>query len=522
MTKAFRLPTGDRATDAGLIRIAVLAVGGQGGGVLSGWIVALAEANGYLAQVTSVPGVAQRTGATVYYVEMIPDRGRVPVLALMPSPGDLDIVIAAEIMEAGRAVTRGFVTPGQTTLIASDHRVYAVSEKIVPGDGQADRDRVRDAAEEAAARFVCFDMERMAEDTGSHISACLFGALAGSGALPFERRVFEETIRASGRGVDASLRAFGTAFDAAGARAEIPPEMARDPAPAEVIGPSGPLAAWHALCRRVGDMPKVVRPMARAGLRKVCDYQDVAYGSEYLDLLERGLARDRHAGGTRWDWAYSCAMAKYLAQAMCYDDTIRVADLKTRGSRFDRVREHARPRGGAVLEITEYMHPRGHEVCGMLPTRLGRWVAARPKVGAWIDRRVSRGRRVRTNSLMPFLMLYALAGLRPVRRRLLRHAHELEHRDAWLAEAERCVMRDYALGVEVLTCRRLIKGYSDTHARGVSRFDRVVGAVPLVETREDAADWIRRLREAALADEKGTALDGAIATVKSFAAPVGA
>ena len=49
-------------------------MGGQGGGVLTDWIVATAEANGWQAQSTSVPGVAQRTGATFYYIEMLPPR----------------------------------------------------------------------------------------------------------------------------------------------------------------------------------------------------------------------------------------------------------------------------------------------------------------------------------------------------------------------------------------------------------------------------------------------------------------
>lgn len=54
------------------ITIAILAMGGEGGGVLADWLVDLAEQNGYFAQTTSVPGVAQRTGATVYYLELFP------------------------------------------------------------------------------------------------------------------------------------------------------------------------------------------------------------------------------------------------------------------------------------------------------------------------------------------------------------------------------------------------------------------------------------------------------------------
>ena len=111
------------------IRIAILAMGGQGGGVLADWIVELAEAQGWFAQSTSVPGVAQRTGATIYYIEMLPAAAKAPVLALMPTPGDVDIVMAAEFMEAGRSILRGLVTPDRTTLIASTHRAFAVAEK---------------------------------------------------------------------------------------------------------------------------------------------------------------------------------------------------------------------------------------------------------------------------------------------------------------------------------------------------------------------------------------------------------
>ncbi|HSM85010.1 MAG TPA: hypothetical protein VLT16_02605, partial [Candidatus Limnocylindrales bacterium] len=125
------------------ITVAILAMGGEGGGVLADWIVDLAEHCGYLAQTTSVPGVAQRTGATIYYVELFPEgpakaAGKDPVMALMPVPGEVDVVIASELMEAGRAITRGLVTPDRTTLIASTNRVYSMTEKIAMSDGRVD------------------------------------------------------------------------------------------------------------------------------------------------------------------------------------------------------------------------------------------------------------------------------------------------------------------------------------------------------------------------------------------------
>ena len=75
-------PKAGATEDERVIKLAVLAVGGQGGGVLADWITDVAERNGYVAQSTSVAGVAQRTGATIYYVEMARDTGRLPVFAL--------------------------------------------------------------------------------------------------------------------------------------------------------------------------------------------------------------------------------------------------------------------------------------------------------------------------------------------------------------------------------------------------------------------------------------------------------
>ncbi len=216
------------------ITIAITAMGGQGGGVLADWIVDLAEHAGWTAQSTSVPGVAQRTGATIYYVEIINAPGA--ILALMPVPGDVDIVIAAELMEAGRAIQRGLVTPNRTTLIASTHRALSMAEKIKPGDGTAPSPPILEAAALAAHRLLAADMQEAAERAGSVISAALFGALAASAALPFPRDAFEQTIRRAGLSVEPSLRAFAAGHDAV----TTPPPAPASPTtpPHHIAGPN--------------------------------------------------------------------------------------------------------------------------------------------------------------------------------------------------------------------------------------------------------------------------------------------
>ncbi len=495
---------------AGVIKLAIYAVGGQGGGVLTGWIEDLARAEGWACQATSVAGVSQRTGATIYYIEMAPAGPRSPVFSLMPAAGDVDVMIAAEWMEAGRAMIRGFVTPDRTTLIASTHRNLAVSEKMVPGNGLADAEAVREAAQQAARRLIAADFEATAVKAGSVISATLFGALAASAALPFPRTAFEAAIRAGGKGVDASLRAFTAGFDASETGEAARPQPAEAARPSAPQGPPHLLAEWSKLAARAAAFPAPVAEMAAHGLAKVVDFQDIAYGAAYLDRLDRLIARDR----APWDFAREAA--KYLANAMAYDDVIRVADLKTRAPRFARIRGEMAAGEAQVLHLTEFMHPRAEEIAGLLPRRMGERVSGSPTWMARLDRWFNRGRRMRTDGIPAFLTLWLLGGMKRWRLRTLRHAQERAHTDTWLATATEQLDRDYDLAVEILRCRRLIKGYSDTHARGLSKYDRVLDGIALVAQRPDAADWARRLREAALADEAGRALDGALDTIRSF------
>ena len=54
------------------ITLLIAALGGEGGGVLTDWIVRRRRTPASPVQSTSIPGVAQRTGATTYYIEILP------------------------------------------------------------------------------------------------------------------------------------------------------------------------------------------------------------------------------------------------------------------------------------------------------------------------------------------------------------------------------------------------------------------------------------------------------------------
>lgn len=508
-----------------VIKIAILAMGGEGGGVLADWIVDLGEASGYLAQTTSVPGVAQRTGATIYYVELYSQAQAqadqaTPVLALMPLPGDVDVVLASELMEAGRAVQRGLVTRDRTTLIASTHRVFSIAEKSALGDGRVDSKELLAHAGQAAKRFIHFDMEQAAQASGSVISAVLFGALAGAGVLPFTRAQFEATIERGGVGIKPSLRAFAGAFERASAGDSALPLAAPEPVAAPMAQPRHP--GVRALVRRVqSGFALPVQPLLLEGVRRLIDYQDLDYAGLYLDRMHDLASSVAGHPGQGADELLR-ETARHLALWMSYEDTARVAALKTRATRFERVRGEASVQQGQVLAINEYMHPRLQEICETLPASLGRWLMNSGLPRRVVERMTQRGRVIQTSSLRGYLLLRSVAAMKRFRRSTLRYAEENRRMDAWLKRIAATVKSKQEAGLhpapglalelalELALCQRLVKGYSDTHERGVRNYDAVMQAFERTGGAM-APTTLRELREAALADEAGTQLHAALA-----------
>ena len=463
------------------ITILIAALGGEGGGVMADWLMEAATAGGYPAQATSIPGVAQRTGATTYYLEIFPFlrqdlNGREPVLSLTPSPGNVDVMVASELIEAGRAMLNGFVSPERTTLIASTHRIYATMEKMQMADGRFDSERVLDAAGKLAKRAVLFDMRKLAQESGTVINAVLFGAMAGSGVLPLSREACEQAIRRGGRGAEASLRGFAAGFEIA---------ARQRPAPAEAAPP-----------RRASELREV---MALA-VQRLKDYQGGKYAALYEERMKQFLGGDENL---------AAAVARHLALWMAYEDIVRVADLKTRASRFERVRKEVGAKPGEPVVVIDYLKPGVEEFASVMPHFLGKrlvwWAEKRGKLDAY-----NVGMHVRTSGLFGYALVRSLAWLRPLRPMSYRYREEQQLIERWLGLVADAARRDAALAGEIAECARLIKGYGETHRRGKANFLAIVDALvenPATADPREQAAAIRKAREAALADPEGQALE---------------
>jgi indolepyruvate ferredoxin oxidoreductase beta subunit len=491
------------------IKLLIAALGGEGGGVLASWLHVAAIASGHYVQGTSIPGVAQRTGATTYYLEIVPGAGTRhgamgtrPVLALNAAPGEVDMVVASELLEATRAIGAGYVTPDRTMLVASSARVFTIEEKAAMGDGRLDEQRMADLGRRFSRRAVIADFAAIAAQAKAPLNAVLLGAIAASDVLPIPAEAFRAAIRAEGKAVDANLAGFdaGMGSDPAG----LTPRHTQT-AQRRGSDPQG-------LTPLLSDFPGEARAVIAEGVKRLTDYQGESYAQHYLARVRRFVGRPGADG------AIVRELARHLAVRMSVEDVIRVSQLKLRQPRLARVALEARARDGDIVDVTEYMKPGPEEIFGLLPPRLGRWALARVRHDrAW-------PLKVTTTRLSGFLRLKAMAALKPWRPRTLRFAEEEAWMERWLGLVDRALTVDPAAAREVVASAALVRGYADTYKRGLANWSRIMDGVaePMLAGRlphAHFADALLQARLAASKDPEGDALEETIAAIHRATQP---
>ena len=492
------------------ITLLIAALGGEGGGVLTDWIVSAAAEAGFPVQSTSIPGVAQRTGATTYYIEIFPVPtcelgGKRPVLALTPGVGDIDVAVASELLEAVRVVASGFATPARTYLIGSLSRFYAMDEKIAMGDGRFDQDKLIKTVKDNAHDTLLIDMDALAKQSGSIINAVMLGAIAGSGRLPLTAEQFEAAIRADGKSVEGNLRGFRAGLDAA--RAKMP---AAKQVEKKKNAPTTPDLLEH----EVTSLPALAQATAIEGVRRLIAYQGVAYARLYLDRLRALVNADAACGAPG---RLLKEVARQLAVRMSYEDVVRVAQAKIAPSRMRRIAREELRVTNEPFSVHDFLKPGIEELTQLLPPFMARPVLAVSERKGWLGR-VYFGMEINSTSISGYLRFLMLAKLRRLRPHGYRFKQEQAQIESWLALIAEAARNSLELALEVAECARLIKGYGDTHARGLANYRSVearvirpalAGSIPPV----GAADAIANARTAALVDPEGESLAKCLAEI---------
>ena len=498
------------------VSVLLCALGGEGGGVLAGWLVAAARVAGLPAQATSIPGVAQRTGATTYYLEIYPEAipagARRPVLGLNPLPGRLDLLVSSELLETARQVANGLPSRDRTRVISNAARVLTTAEKMVMGDGRRDSDRLRELVVANSRAHSIVDMTELAAQAGTVMSAVMFGCIAACGALPLKREHFESVLSGDDPSSQASRRGFELGFNAVVQSSNTEwRSVSRQAKPSVDDAPDTPLAEVSPWARnQAAHLPDGVRAIAELGVQRMMDYQGAGYATLYLERLQSVLAAEN--GSDKSSYPVTVEAARWLALWMAFDDVIRVASLKSAPDRLERVRREAGAGPDDVLKVFDHFKPGVPEFAGLLPTRMARWLLERDRG------RVARGEapwalplKIGTHSMVGALVLRLLSSLRVIRPWGSRYQAEQQAIAAWLDAVVQGTRQHTGLGLELARCGRLIKGYGATNERGKRNLAHVLehfarpGAS--AETRSVA---IAQVREAALKDEAGRAFDQAL------------
>jgi indolepyruvate ferredoxin oxidoreductase, beta subunit len=508
------------------ISILLCALGGEGGGVLSEWLIDIARHAGYAAQATSIPGVAQRTGATTYYLEVFPVplvelKGRRPVFGLNPLPGRLDVLVSSELLETARQIGNGLASHTHTLILTSSARALTTMEKMEMGDGRRQEEELVQLVREHSRSHHVLDMARLTREAGTVVSATMLGCIAGSGVLPFARADFEAVIGEGGSTAQASLRGFALGFDAV-AQQRMQIRVIEDSLLNSELLMQYPLGLEADLA---AIFPKNVYDLLVLGHARMLEYQGADYAKLYTDRLQRVLAAERQvdpAGAN--GFATTREMVRWLALWMAFDDIVRVADLKSRATRWARVIGEVKAKPDDLLKVYDHFKPGAPEFAALLPAGLA------TKVLNWDKRRVANSKqpwalplKVGTHSVFGMLSLRGLASLKWLRVRGSRFAHEQAMIDQWLDAVVTGTQTHWQLGHELALCGRLIKGYGATNERAKENLLHVINHLAKAATFEShtsRAKAIAAARTAALSDEAGKALDQALVQHGAPARPV--
>jgi indolepyruvate ferredoxin oxidoreductase beta subunit len=458
------------------------AVGGQGGGVLSEWIVDAAL--GTACACTAPRFRAWRSGParrrTTSSCTRRPERRRRRSgLLALSGPGALDVLVAPEFLEVGRMIELGFVSPLRTTVVASTHPPLL--------DSREDRDRARDLS---AGGSAAGGRGRRAAAGGvrrPHAGARarhrdqrdLAGRTRRQRVLPIPDAAFRSAIERKGVAVKSNLSGFELGLALVRTRTL----GARRARPRRASGRERwrvePLASLPADLRPlVETLPLPVRALAAHGVTKLIDYQDAAYARRYLELL-RPSSRSPPAARPRW------------RPPGCRAVPGAVDELRGRGARGrsedarGAVRAHSRlgAGGDGAVVVTDYLKPDLDEIWGVLPDRLVRPIAR------WAERRWPHGRptvgqHVRTTTISGFLRVWLLARLKRLRPISYRAREEHARIARWLDAVQTCAGADPSVAAEVAQAAQLVKGYGDVRRRMFAVHEQIVAGVLRAVTLE--------------------------------------
>lgn len=428
------------------MRILIPSVGGLGVGVFVEWLSAALIMEGLKPNVLNLPGVSQRTGRTLSYMEIGSDGTS---FSPFPTKGNIDLIISHEFLELLRVLKEGYGGKG-CNVIGTTYRYYTTYEKLSLKRDIYTYENFRDVIEKYSKDHIMADIYKLGISDFSN--AHLLGLLCASGYMPFIRReTYERAMEAVRIDTERNLRDFNTGCELLG-------RIKRDSSPSVIdeISPCDtPDLYIKESIERLGlTYGKDIRDVLFEAVGQIIDYQDVKYARLYISRVY-DLHSVLESNGTVRIGVIK-EFARVLAIRMMYEDIIRVAEKKISRGRFERIRRLYRIQDRDVFWIKDFFGPDIDELYGILPNLLGKI----------FDRLLSRYRiswktGMFTNHISGFLILKGISKLRFLRRHSLRYAKENSLIEMYIDHIRRCSAHTTDSALLAAKGGAIVRGYGD-------------------------------------------------------------
>tara|TARA_B100000686_G_scaffold355308_1_gene472411 strand:- start:7674 stop:9176 length:1503 start_codon:yes stop_codon:yes gene_type:complete len=446
--------------------ILITALGGEGGGTLMNWILDCARNCNLYVQGTSVPGVAQRTGSTSYYIEICDrnyNKGKEPVLSLYPKPGRVDVVIASEFLEAARIIERGYVNPERTTLITSSSRTYTNTEKIHIADGRFNFEKIMNTCSKMSKKFIHLDLNQIAADNSTIVSATMFGSLSGTNIFPWDKDVCESIFKNDDFGKN-SLAGFRYAYKITRTYNNTGVKVKKS------IDKEKQDNKYKITDNFLNSIPNNLRKIILLGQKRCEEYQNISYADLYIKRLKKILTFSNIENDRTCNVLEN--VAKRLALWMTYEDIPRVAQLKIKPDRFNKIKKEVKLEKEQLIIVQDIFKPGKDEIVAMLPRRIGQWLSRRNKIFFFMPF-VGKGMKINSLSVTGFLILKFLSSFRFIRKSSYRYQEEQKGIEEWLYLVSKSIKVSVGFTEGLADMPQILKGYGETWERGKLKYDKI-------------------------------------------------
>lgn len=440
------------------MKILISSIGGLGVGVFVEWLSAAAILEGLQPNVLNLPGVSQRAGRTLSYMEISNDG---TMFSPFPEKGNLDLIISQEFLELLRILKEGYGGKN-CNILGTTYRYYTTYEKLSLKRDDYTYENFRSVIEEHTKDHVVADIHKMSVSDFSN--AHLLGLLCASGYLPMIRQEsYKKAIKTVGIDPERNLRdfAFGYGFLK---KIKEGLSLQKDGKRGLYNLPEGYIK--ESIEKFESVYGKDVRDVLAEAVRQLIEYQDISYAEFYISRVydfHRLLEANKR---TKIDGEVIKEFAKVLAVRMMYEDVIRVAEKKISKERFERIKRLYRIQNTEVFWVKDFFRPELDELYGILPSSLGKILDS-----ILSNYRISWKTEVFANHISGFLILKGMSKLRFLRRHSYRYKKEDALIERYIEHVRRCLI--YGSDSALLAAKGgvIVRGYGDVRKEMIKSWE---------------------------------------------------